>query len=84
MKTPISGLGGQVLVALAIVAGMTALGISLVVAAVVTKNPGLAVGGVATIIGALAAALNTPTGVSAALTAAKTPAPPSEPSTPQQ
>jgi hypothetical protein len=59
---------GQVTVALAIVAALTLLGCGLIVVAYfIPGAANVAWGGVGTIIGALATALNAPTGVAAAL-----------------
>jgi len=64
---------GQVLVSLVIVAVMCVIGLGLIVAAALTNNWSTATGGVSTIIGALATALNSPTGISAAIRSMKDP-----------
>lgn len=71
MKPRISEQGSQVLVALSIVGAMAVIAVGLIVAGIWTKNWALTMSGLGPIVGALATALNTPTGVSAALSAAK-------------
>lgn len=61
----------QLVVALAIVAAMTVLGIGLIIAAVVSKQWAILPNGVFMILGAFATALNAPTGVGKLLNAAK-------------
>lgn len=69
----------QFLVALAIVAALGLLGIGLIIGAIVMKDVQFAVGGVGTIIGALATALNAPSGIGKVITAAKAPPSPLDP-----
>lgn len=67
---PAAEANGQLIVSLAIVIGLVLLGAGLIVAGCVTKDHGLAWGGVGTIIGALATALNAPSGVTSTVRAA--------------
>jgi predicted Co/Zn/Cd cation transporter (cation efflux family) len=60
----------QLIVALAIVAAVTVIALGLIVAGVLTRQWTVFSGGVFTAIGALATALNAPTGVANALAAA--------------
>ena len=60
----------QLIVALAIVAAITAISLGLIVAGVLTSQWTVFSGGVFAAIGALATALNSPTGVANALAAA--------------
>jgi len=62
---------GQLIVALAIVAAVTVLGLALIVASVLAQDKDYAVAGVGTIIGGLLSALNAPTGIAKVLQAAK-------------
>jgi len=61
----------QLVVALAIVIALLLIGVALIIAAVLRKDTSFAMGGVGTIIGALATALNAPTGIGKVLAAAK-------------
>ena len=63
----------QVVVSLAIIAALGVIGVGLICAGVVLKDTGPVWGGIGTVIGALATALNTPSGIAAALTAATRP-----------
>jgi hypothetical protein len=75
----------QVTVALAIVAAMVVLGLGLTVSAyLVPSAANVAWGGVGTIIGALATALNAPTGISAALSHLNPAPSPAQPAAPAQ
>lgn len=59
----------QLVVALAIVGGMVAIALTVIIAAALVNQIALGFGIAGTIVGALATALNTPTGVSNALKA---------------
>lgn len=61
----------QFITALAIVSGLVVIGLALIVASVISKDDKYATLGVGTIIGALATALNAPTGIGKVLQAAK-------------
>ena len=63
----------QLVVALAIVGAMTLVAIAVIVAAAFTHQWGMASTVVSTIVGALAVALNAPTGIANALKAALAP-----------
>lgn len=75
MNTPEKPADAQLIVALAIVVVLGGIAAGLIVAACITKDWTLAAGAVGTIIGALATALNAPTGIANALRAT-TPAQP--------
>lgn len=70
-----TGQNSQVLVSLCIVAALVLLGVGLIGAGVWLKDGGPVWGGIGSIIGALATALNTPSGTTAAIEAAKKPTP---------
>jgi hypothetical protein len=68
---PAAETNGQLIVALAIVAALTVIGIGLLVVGVKSGNWVAISGAVGTIIGALATALNAPTGIASVLRAGK-------------
>lgn len=74
-KPPISAQSSQVVVSLTIVAALTIVAIGLVIASLVTKDWSFSGGAIGAIVGAMATALNTPSGVTAALAESKKPAP---------
>jgi len=61
----------QLIVALAIVAVLGTVAVGLIIAGCITNQWAVLSGGIGTAIGALATALNAPTGISAALRASK-------------
>ena len=63
----------QIVAALAVITVLGLIGIGLIVAGILTKQWGEVSGGIGTIIGSLATALNTPTGVANALKASNAP-----------
>ena len=70
----------QIVAALAVITVLGLIGIGLIVAGILTKQWGEVSGGIGTIIGSLATALNTPTGVANALKASSGPKdPPTSP-----
>jgi predicted Co/Zn/Cd cation transporter (cation efflux family) len=66
---PAAEVNGQLIVALSIVGAMILIAVALIIAGTLTKEPTMITGGVFTIIGALATALNAPTGISNAIRA---------------
>lgn len=72
---PAESPNAQLIVALSIVASLGATGIGLIVAGCLTGQWAVLSGGIGTIIGALATALNAPTGIANVLRSAKGPAP---------
>ncbi len=70
----------QLLVAVTIVAVMCVLGVALIVAPVITKDTAFAATGIGAMSGALATALNAPSGIGKVISAAK--APPANPTPP--
>lgn len=71
VPVPAADKNGQLIVSLAIVVVLGIVAIALIVAAMVTKDWTFAAGAVGAIVGALATALNTPSGISNALRASK-------------
>jgi flagellar basal body-associated protein FliL len=71
-EIPAAERNGQLIVSLAIVVVLGVVAIALIIAAMVTKDWTFAAGAVGAIVGALATALNTPSGISNALRASKT------------
>ena len=70
---PAAEANGQLIVSLAIVGAMVLIAIGLMVTAYLLSNWSVAALAVGTIIGALATALNAPTGITSALRAAQPP-----------
>ena len=66
---PAAETNGQLIVALAIVGILAVLGVSLVVAGVMTGKWDVLAGGIGTVIGALSTALNAPSGIGSVLRA---------------
>lgn len=76
-KVPAAEANGQLIVSLAIVTAMVVIAVGLIVAGAMVKDGTYVTAGVFTIIGALATALNAPSGTSTAIRAAATkPTPP--------
>lgn len=76
-RPPITAQTSQVVVSLAIVAAMGLLGVGLIVAGLIHSDKWDAIAlPIGTIVGALAVALKTPSGVTAALAESKKPTPP--------
>lgn len=70
-QVPAADKNGQLIVSLAIVAVLGVVALGLIVAAIVTTDWTFAAGAIGAIIGALATALNTPSGITNALRASK-------------
>jgi len=68
---PAAEKNGQLIVSLAIVVAMVVIAVGLIIAGAIAKDGASITAGVFTIIGALASALNAPTGVANALRAVK-------------
>lgn len=78
-KAPAADTNGQLIVSLAIVVVLGLIATGLIIAAAVTGDWTFAAGAVGAIVGALATALNTPSGISNAIRASAAVNPPPQP-----